>query len=320
MGDQNLERTHTPVLFEEVIGFFDRAGVETIVDGTLGGGGHAEGFLQRIDALTTFIGIDRDIEAVRRCEIRLNSYQGVLLFQGRFIDIDVTLDKIGIESVDGILLDLGVSSFQLDNPDRGFSFIKDGPLDMRMDVGSKTSAADLVNQLGADELATIFHRFGEERFAKRISRAIVREREDDPILSTLRLAHIVESAIPAASRPRVGGSHPATRVFQALRIAVNDELDSLREAIKRAISRLSVGGRIAIITFHSLEDRIVKQTFFDLCKRCVCPKDLPVCVCGEPGLIKTLTHKPITPEESEISENVRSRSAKLRVAERLGAS
>jgi 16S rRNA (cytosine1402-N4)-methyltransferase len=223
---------------------------------------------------------------------------------------------MGIEKADGILVDLGVSSFHLDDPTRGFSFSTSGPLDMRMDRSRERCAADLVNQLGQTELAHLIENFGEERYARPIARAIVTARLQSPITDTKTLADIIVAAYPARAR-RESAIHPATRTFQALRIAVNEELASLPGALNRAIGRLNPGGRIAVIAFHSLEDRIVKQTFADLTPHCRCLKELPICMCGSPGVVSVLTRKPIIPANDEIEKNPRARSAKLRVAQRL---
>ncbi|VAX18076.1 16S rRNA (cytosine(1402)-N(4))-methyltransferase [hydrothermal vent metagenome] len=316
-GEKERNLKHVPVLLDEVLRFIDQPGVETVVDATVGGGGHAEALLERMKSLKTLIGLDRDQEAVERARQRLKPFgRRVIVEKGNFADIDKALDRMKIDKVNAIIMDLGVSSFHFDLPDRGFSFRLKGPLDMRMDLSQKLTAWDLVNKSTQSDLAAIFKKFGEERRAKRIANAIVRERSVKPIDDTLALARIVEKVSPRKSGKSV---HPATKVFQALRIAVNDELGQLEEALDKAVGRLAEGGRIAVISFHSLEDRIVKQSFVDMTSRCICPKELPACVCGWPGKVRLVTKKPVTPGKDEIKRNPRSRSAKLRVAERLAA-
>lgn len=308
---------HLPVLLEETVGFFDFPGLKVVVDGTVGGGGHAEALLVRYPAIERYVGFDRDDEAVARCEKRLARFgDRVEIVHASFYDMNERLDRLGIGAVDGVLLDLGVSSYQLDDPGRGFSFSADGPLDMRMDRRQAESAADLVDRADEAALTKIFFEYGEEKFARRIARAIVAARGGAPIATTGRLAEIVAGAIPrkAAATSRI---HPATRVFMALRIAVNDELGRLARLLETAVDRIRPEGRIAVIAFHSLEDRIVKRTLVDLRKRCVCPKSLPVCDCGEPGKVTLVTRKPVTPGEAELAANPRARSARLRVAQKL---
>ena len=225
-------------------------------------------------------------------------------------------DTLGIEKIDGLLLDLGVSSYQLDTPERGFSYMADAPLDMKMDQRGTLDAYQIVNTYSEQELRRVLFDWGEEKFAGRIAQRIVRERETAPIETTGQLVQIVKAAIPAAARE--GGHHPAKRTFQAIRIEVNRELDVIRPALEKAVRRLNPGGRMAVITFHSLEDRIVKQTFADMASGCTCPRTLPVCVCGKKPLVKLVSRKPILPSDIEVEENPRSRSAKLRVAERIG--
>lgn len=288
-----------------------------VVDATVGGGGHAEAILEKAPSVKLLIGLDRDMEAVERARKRLARFgERAIVDKAHFADIGAALDRLDVGKVDAVIMDLGVSSFHLDDAGRGFSFRLKGPLDMRMDKEREITAADIVNTADEKKLASIFREFGEERYAARIAKAIVRERRSAPIEDTLTLAGIVERAVPKRSGAE---RHPATRVFQALRIAVNEELDRLGEAIESAVDRLNPGGRIVVISFHSLEDRIVKNTLADMKVRCVCPKDIPVCVCGRPGKVVPLTKKPVTPSAKEIEENPRARSAKLRAAERLQA-
>lgn len=314
LGDKRLE--HVPVLLEEVLALLAGPSVRIVVDGTLGGGGHAEAMLEQAPGIGLLIGIDRDEEAVARAAQRLARFgDRVRTVKAHFADMGEVLEAMDVGKVDAVLMDLGVSSFQLEDGARGFSFQKDGPLDMRMDKSFHTSAKDLVNGYSQQELTSIFFEYGEETAAKKIAKAIVRERAVEPITTTLQLAGIVESAAPRHGRP---GIHPATRVFQAIRIAVNGELARLKEAALTAVDRLNPGGRLAIISFHSLEDRIVKNTFLDLAGRCVCPPAFPVCRCGRQQVVKILTKKPVQPRPGEVSANPKARSAKLRAVEKTG--
>ncbi|VAX25203.1 16S rRNA (cytosine(1402)-N(4))-methyltransferase [hydrothermal vent metagenome] len=306
---------HVPVLVDEVLSIVSRPGQQIVVDATIGGGGHAEAILNAFEGVS-LIGIDRDLTAVRRSKERLKNFEErASLSNAAFENMDEVLDSKGVDLVDVILMDLGVSSFHLDDPERGFSFQRSGPLDMRMDRSGELTADNIVNSYSERELALIFKKYGEERLARRIARAIAAQREKSRIETTGRLARIIEDSVPA--KVRRGRIHPATRVFQAIRIAVNNEIENLATAIDRAVSRLKAGGRIIVISFHSLEDRIVKTTLRDLTRRCVCPKDLPVCVCGTPGKVELLTRKPVSPGATEILNNPRSRSARLRAARRL---
>jgi 16S rRNA (cytosine1402-N4)-methyltransferase len=285
------------------------------VDGTVGGGGHAQAILERIAPDGLLIGIDRDRDALTASERRLQSFgRRKILVKGNFARIGQLLADLHIEKVDGILLDLGVSSHQLDAGDRGFSFALDAPLDMRMDQDSRFSACDLVNQCSEHELRKIIKDYGEEPMAGRIARAILTKRAAVPIRTTKELADIVRRAVPAACRRR--RIHPATRTFQAIRIAVNDELSNLRAAISNGAELLRPGGRFSIISFHSLEDRIVKEAFRAAEKGCTCPPDLPVCHCKEESKLKVITKRPVRPGADEIDSNPRARSARLRTAER----
>ena len=302
---------HRPVLMEETLAALDIRPEGVYLDGTAGGGGHAFAVASR---LTTgrLIALDRDPDAVREASRRLEGLP-VVVVQANFTAMDRVLRELDVEAVDGILLDIGVSSHQLDAPERGFSYHHDAPLDMRMSQSGPT-AADLVNTLSEQELADVFFRYGEEKFSRPIARAIGREREKEPIVTTGRLAEIIKNAVPAAAR-RDG--HPARQVFQALRIAVNGELDCLSTALDTAFGCLKDGGRLAVITFHSLEDRMVKQRFAAWRQGCICPPDFPVCVCGLTPAAELVLRKPAQASRIELEENPRSRSAKLRCIRRL---
>lgn len=315
MSDKQVTSAmHEPVLLKETISYLNAQQGGLFVDCTLGLGGHSEAILEA-SAQAQVIGIDRDAEALIRARARLERFASRVRFrQANFKDIALVLDQFNVDKVDGMLADLGVSSFQLEQAERGFSFRAEAPLDMRMDTGQATTAADLVNSLGESELADIIYRYGEEPGSRRIARAIVRERQRRPIDTTTRLAEIVATALKLKGRRRI---HPATRTFQALRIAVNEELENLEQFIEAAIGRLKSGGRLAIISFHSLEDRIVKQAFKVQSGQCICPPDLPVCHCGAQPRVEILTRKPVTPTEEELRSNVRARSAKLRVCRRV---
>ena len=285
------------------------------VDGTAGGGGHSYEIARR---LTTgrLIAIDQDEAAIKATSAKLAPLgERAQVVRNNFCHVADVLDTLGIDRIDGILLDLGVSSYQLDTPERGFSYMADAPLDMRMDMRAEKNAYHVVNTYSEHELRRILFDYGEERFAGRIASRIVQARADKPIETTGELTALIKAAIPAAARD--GGHHPAKRSFQAIRIEVNSELDVIRPALEAAMKRLSKGGRMAVITFHSLEDRIVKQTFADMATGCTCPKGLPVCVCGKVPQVKVISRKPILPDGEELENNPRSRSAKLRVAEKL---
>ena len=285
------------------------------VDGTAGAGGHSYEIARR---LTTgrLIAIDQDEAAIKAASTRLAPLgERAQVVRNNFRNVADVLDMLGIEEIDGILLDLGVSSYQLDTPERGFSYMADAPLDMRMDARAAKTAYDVVNTYSELDLRRILFDYGEERFASRIAAKIVQARVNKPIETTGELVALIKSAIPAAARD--GGHHPAKRSFQAIRIEVNSELDVIRPALEAAMERLGPGGRMAVITFHSLEDRIVKQTFADMASGCTCPRGLPVCVCGQQPKVKVISKKPILPDSEELESNPRSRSAKLRVAEKL---
>lgn len=301
-----MEFKHISVLLYETVDSLNIKPDGIYVDGTAGGAGHSTEIAKRLNG-GRLIALDRDPEAVAVATERLKDYPATVV-QSNFKDMDKALKELGIERVDGIMLDLGVSSYQLDNGERGFSYHKDAPLDMRMS-SSGTTAADLVNNLSAAQLADIFFRYGEEKFSRRIAERIVAEREKYEIKTTIQLAQIIAAAVPSAAR-RDG--HPARKCFQALRIAVNEELDSLSQFLDRAFNLLKKGGVLSIITFHSLEDRIVKLKFKEYATGCTCPPDIPVCICNKTPRGTLLTRKPIEPSEEELSQNPRSRSAKLR--------
>lgn len=307
-----MEFSHKPVLLEESLEALDIRPEGIYVDGTAGGAGHSARIAARLTS-GRLIALDQDPDAVAVATRRLAAYPVARVVQCNFRDLDKALDGLGVGRVDGVLLDIGVSSYQLDNEERGFSYHGDAPLDMRMSK-SGTTAADLVNTLTAEELAGIFRDYGEEKFAFRIARAILRQRQSEPITTTSRLADVIREAVPAAAR-RDG--HPARKCFQALRIAVNRELDSLSQGLDAAFGRLTVGGVLAVITFHSLEDRMVKQRFASFCKGCECPPDFPVCVCGKTPRGELRLRKPASPSPAELDENPRSRSAKLRAVRKI---
>lgn len=311
-----MEFAHRLVMGREVIELLDCRPGRLYVDGTVGGGGHAEEILKASSPDGRLIGIDRDAEALGAASQRLKSYgDRAVLVKENYRNIRKVLSPLGIDKADGILLDLGVSSYQFDRPERGFSFRFESPLDMRMDTAQETAAKDLVNGLGEGELERIFKDYGEERFARAIARSIVRERKTRSIETTGDLVRIVLASVPRRFQSRT--IHPATRIFQALRIAVNDELGSLEEGLKEGIEVLNKGGRMAVISFHSLEDRIVKNMFRDYAAPCICPPRTPVCVCGKVPAVRILTKKALTPSEEEVNENPRARSARLRAVEKL---
>ena len=313
MGEQVF--SHRPVLLEECIQALNIRPDGVYLDGTLGRAGHSREIARR---LTTgrLICVDRDQEALDAARERLAEWMDrVTLVHANFDEIDAILDGLGLAGADGMLFDLGVSSPQLDNGARGFSYMADAPLDMRMDRGQALTAADVVNTWSQEELRRILWQYGEERYAPQIAAAIVRRRGDKPIQTTLELVEVIKSAMPAKALKEK--QHPAKRSFQAVRIAVNDELGSVERMLRRAVPRLNKGGRLAVITFHSLEDRIVKSGLADFARGCICPPDFPVCVCGRTPEIKLVNKKPILPTDRELEENPRARSAKLRTAEKL---
>jgi len=306
---------HITVLLREAVDLVGPRPGGVYLDGTVGDGGHAEEILKRSAPDGVLIGLDQDADAVARARERLAGYgERAVIGQANFRDVAHVLAGFGIDALDGVLLDLGLSWFHLRSPERGFSFQAEGPLDMRMNTGSPTTAADLVNTLSRQELARIIREYGEEKKANAIAKAIERARSRGPITSTVQLAQIVSSVFPPYPPRRI---HPATLTFQALRIAVNDEMGALREGLSAAITILRPGGRIAIISFHSLEDRIVKQAYVEHAKGCICPPRLPVCRCGKKPDLKILTRRPVMASEIEVARNPASRSAKLRAAEKL---
>lgn len=311
-----MEFKHTSVLFNECINGLAIKPDGIYVDGTLGGGGHASGICQNLSKNGTLIGIDRDRDALEAAEKRLAEYECKKYFvQSNYSDIKEVLEELEIEKIDGALLDLGVSSFQLDNPERGFSYMQDAPLDMRMSQDDDFTAYDVVNDYDAKELTEVIRKYGEERWASRIADFVVNARKAKPIETTSELVDVIKAAIPAAARRT--GPHPAKRTFQAIRIEVNDELGQLERAVDEFCDVLSPGGRLCIISFHSLEDRIVKEIINKRINPCTCPKEFPVCVCGKVGDIKKSSNKPILPSEEELENNPRARSAKLRIAEKI---
>lgn len=317
MGEQGhkIEFSHRSVLLDECIEGLNIQPDGIYVDGTAGGGGHSSEIAARLDG-GKLIAIDQDETAVTVVSERLARFgERVAVVRSNFCEISDVCRRLGVDGIDGLLLDLGVSSYQLDTPERGFSYNADAPLDMRMDKRKSLSAYEVVNTYEEARLKKILFEYGEERYSAAIAAAIVREREKHPIESTSQLSQLIKYAIPAFARE--GGHHPAKRSFQAIRIEVNAELDVIEPAIRDAVNLLRPGGRVAIITFHSLEDRIVKQTFADLARGCDCPKSLPVCVCGKKPVLRLVNKKPILPSEEELAENPRSRSAKLRVAVKL---
>jgi len=286
------------------------------VDCTLGGAGHTGRLLAASSPTGRLIAIDQDTTAIENAKQVLAPYEGrFTIVHSNFRRLKSILEELGIEGVDGVLFDLGVSSPQLDEGERGFSYQHDAPLDMRMDKTQLLTARDVVNEWSAEELTKIFYEYGEEKWSKRIADFIVRDRASAPIETTGQLVDIIKAAIPAAAR-REGG-HPAKRTFQAIRIAVNDELNVFAEAIQQAIDVLRPGGRVAVITFHSLEDRIAKQSLQEAAKGCICPPELPICRCDNEPKVRIVTRKPILPSEEELASNPRARSAKLRIAEKL---
>jgi 16S rRNA (cytosine1402-N4)-methyltransferase len=310
-----MEFKHVSVLLNECIEGLNIHEDGVYVDGTLGGAGHTTKVLEKLNNSGRLIGIDQDTEAIGVCTERLKNYKNATLVHDNFSNIKRVLTDLNISGVDGILLDLGVSSYQLDTPQRGFSYMQDAPLDMRMNEESDFTAWNVVNDYDKGDLARVIKDFGEERWASRIADFIIKERMSKSIDTTFQLVETIKAAIPASARR--DGPHPAKRTFQAIRIEVNGELAILEGAINDCIDCLSPGGRICVITFHSLEDRIVKNVYRKRENPCTCPPEFPVCVCGKKPEIKILTKKPILPSESELEENARSRSAKLRIAEKL---
>ncbi|MCL2854240.1 MAG: 16S rRNA (cytosine(1402)-N(4))-methyltransferase RsmH [Defluviitaleaceae bacterium] len=310
-----MEMVHKSVLLEEVIEHLNVRDNGVYIDATLGGAGHSHEIVKRLKS-GTLVGVDQDDYAIGQATSTLREYaENTKIVKANFSQINIILEKAQISRADGVLMDLGVSSFQLDDGGRGFSYNHDAPLDMRMNQSHETSAYNVVNLYSEDGLRNIFLKYGEEKWSARIAKFIVDERAKSPIKTTFQLVSIIKAAIPKSARK--DGPHPAKRVFQAIRIEVNGELEILERSIENFVNILSPGGRICIITFHSLEDRIVKNTFAKLQNPCTCPREFPVCVCGELKTVKIITKKPIIPGDEELSINPRARSAKLRVAEKL---
>lgn len=309
-----MDFKHVSVLLEETIDALNVKEDGIYVDCTLGGGGHSYEILKRLSPKGRLIGIDQDTAALKAAGEKLKQFNNVTYVHNNFYNIDEILQELNIEKVDGIMMDLGVSSYQLDEAERGFSYMKDAPLDMRMNRDSSTSAYDIVNFYSEEQIFKIIKEYGEDNFAKRIAKFIVQRREKETIKTTLELVDIIRKAIPAKFQK---DGHPAKRTFQAIRIEVNRELQILDKAVEDSVNRLNEGGRIAIITFHSLEDRKIKVKFKQLEKPCTCPPDFPICVCGKKPLVKLISRKPIEPSIEEAENNSRSKSAKLRVAERI---
>ena len=310
-----MEFKHISVLLNECIEALDIKEDGIYVDGTLGGAGHSSEIVKNLSEKGRLIGIDQDTDALKAAKEKLKAYSNVTFVHSNFHNIYDILKGLDIEGVDGILMDLGVSSYQLDNGERGFSYMQDAPLDMRMNRENSLSAYEVVNSYSEEELFRVIKEYGEEKFAKRIANFIVNRRKEKNIESTLELVDIIKAAIPAKARRE--GPHPAKRTFQAIRIEVNRELDIIEKTIRDGVEKLNVGGRMAIITFHSLEDRIVKTVYKDLANPCTCPSSFPICVCNKKPSVKLITRKPIEASEEELEYNPRSRSAKLRVVEKI---
>lgn len=307
---------HVSVLLEECIQGLNIKPDGSYLDGTLGGAGHSEAICHHLGEKGVLIGIDQDRHAIEAAQKRLEKFEDrIILYQDNFANVKNVLEKVKVLKVNGIVLDLGVSSYQLDEAERGFSYMQDGPLDMRMDPEGLRSAQNVINEYSEEDLARIIKEYGEERWAKRIARFIVEERKKKPFTTTMELVEVIKKAVPKGARR--DGPHPAKRTFQAIRIEVNQELAILEQSIKDMVDVLDTGGRLCIITFHSLEDRIVKQTFRHLENPCICPPDFPICICGKQPVAKIITRKPILPTNEEIGINPRARSAKLRILEKI---
>lgn len=313
---EEIKFSHVSVLLRECIEALNIKPDGIYVDCTAGGGGHSLEIVKRLTAGGRLIAIDRDEDALRAAGERLADYADRVTFvHSNYAMLQSVLADLGIPKADGVLADLGVSSYQLDTAERGFSYMQDAPLDMRMDREQPLSARDVVNTYSEEELRRILYDYGEEKFARNIAANIVKQRSERPIETTLELAELVKGSMPKAARE--GGHHPAKRTFQAIRIEVNAELSSIPPALDAAVHALNPGGRVAVITFHSLEDRLVKQKFAALSSGCTCPREFPVCVCGKKPVVRVITKKPVTAGEDELEVNPRSRSAKLRVAEKI---
>lgn len=307
----NMKFEHIPVLAKETIENLNINPDGIYLDLTLGKGGHSKLILERLSDKGRLIAIDQDKEAIEAAKENLRDFSNVTFVNSNFENFEKALEDLGLDFIDGALMDIGVSSYQIDNADRGFSYMKDGPLDMRMNQDNELTAEVIVNEYSQDELERIFFEYGEERFARAIARNIVRLRDEERIDTTFKLRNIVTKSIKSQD------AHPEKRVFQALRIEVNRELEVLENTIERLVDHLKKDGRIAIITFHSLEDRIVKNKFRDLATDCICPPEFPVCVCDHRAKIKIITRKPVTASKAELRDNSRSKPAKLRVGQRI---
>lgn len=306
-----MEFKHISVLADEVIENLNIKPDGIYVDLTLGKGGHSKRILENLSENGRLIALDQDQDALNAAKENLSDFSNVIFVKSNFENIDRVLDDLGISKIDGALMDIGVSSYQIDNADRGFSYMHDGPLDMRMDTGNELTAEKIVNDYSLDELQKIFSNYGEERFSRTIARKIVETRDEQRIDTTFKLRDLINKSV------RSNEAHPEKRVFQALRIEVNRELEVLENTLDKVIDRLNIGGRLCVITFHSLEDRIVKNTFKELEKDCICPPGLPVCVCNHEAKVKTINKKPIIAGKKELKENSRAKSAKLRVCQRI---
>ncbi len=309
-----MEFKHKPVMLEECIQGLNIKENGIYIDGTLGGAGHSKEIAKRLSKEGLLIGIDRDEEALKAAKEKLKEFQNVKYIHNNHDNIKEIIEELNIEKVDGILLDLGVSSYQLDERNRGFSYLGENELDMRMDRTQKLTAKEVVNTYEEEKLADVIYQYGEERFSRRIAKNICIARKEKTIETTKQLVEIIEKSIPKSKQK---DGHPAKRTFQAIRIEVNDEIKPLYETVKNCIDCLKPGGRLCIITFHSLEDRAVKNAYIEATGRCICPKDLPYCVCGAKQLGKIITRKPIIASEEEQEENSRSKSAKLRIFEKI---
>ena len=309
-----LNFNHVSVLREQCITGLSIKKGGIYVDGTLGGAGHSFRICEELSSTGRLIGIDQDINAINKSKEILKDFSNVTYVRNNFSNITNILDELEIDFIDGILLDLGVSSHQLDERERGFSYMQDAPLDMRMDIRQTFTAYDVINNYEKKDLERVIYDYGEEKWTKRIVEFIIKEREIKPIETTFELVEIIKKAIPKKARE---DGHPAKRTFQAVRIEVNNELLIIKDTIKNVWERMNIGGRICIITFHSLEDRIVKHTFKELAESCICPKEFPICVCNNKPKIKLVNRKPIVADETEVLNNSRSKSAKLRIAEKI---
>lgn len=310
-----MEFKHISVLLNECIEGLNIKEDGIYVDGTLGGAGHSSEIIKNLCERGRLIGIDQDKDALKAAKEELKDYNNVTFVHSNFYNIENILHDLNIAGVDGILMDLGVSSYQLDNGERGFSYMQDAPLDMRMNRENSLSAYEVINSYSEEDLFRIIKDYGEEKFAKRIANFIINKRKEKNIESTLELVDVIRAAIPAKARRE--GPHPAKRTFQAIRIEVNKELEIIEKTIRDGVERLNVGGRMAIITFHSLEDRIVKTVYKNLANPCTCPSSFPVCVCNKKPIVKIITRKPIEASKEELDYNPRSRSAKLRIIEKI---